>query len=59
MLVDAHKGFNEITPLETMWMVRHFWTDEVRFEFNIYNHWVQLLQRQLRIPPANLIIQEG
>ena len=45
-LVDARNGFNELSRLEMLWIVRHRWPAGARFTFNCYRHWVQLLIRQ-------------
>ena len=45
-LVDARNGFNELIRLAMLWTVRHCWLAEVRFAFNCYRHWAQLLLRQ-------------
>ena len=42
-LVDARNGFNELSRLAMLWIVRHLWPAEARFVFNCYKHWAQLL----------------
>ena len=37
-LVDARKGFNEMSRLEMLWIVRHRWPTGARFAFNFYRH---------------------
>ena len=44
-LVDACNGFNELSRLAMMWTVRHRLLVGVRFAFNYYRHWAQLLLR--------------
>ena len=58
-LADACNGFNELSPLEMMWTVRHRWTAGTRFAFNCYRHWAQLLLRQTGEPPVTILIREG
>ena len=40
-------------------MVRQCWPEGVRFEFNCYRHWVQLLIRQPGESPVIILIREG
>ena len=42
-LVDALNCFNDMSRLEMHWTVRHRWPAGVRFAFNCYRHWAQLL----------------
>ena len=58
-LVDACNGFNELSRLEMMWNIQHFWLVGERFSFNCYKHWEKLLLRQLVEPPVTLMIREG
>ena len=38
-LVVTHNGFNELSRLEMLWMVRHHWPAGGRFSFRCYKHW--------------------
>ena len=42
-----------------LWTVRHRWTAGVRFLFNCYKHYAQLLLFQSGHPPVTLLSQEG
>ena len=44
--------------LVMFWMVRHCWPAVLRFEFNCYRHWVQLLLRQSGDAPVIILSQE-
>ena len=57
--VDACNGFNEISRLVMLWMVRHRWPARVRFLFNCYRHWSQLLLLHPGDTPVILLIREG
>ena len=37
-LVDVRNGFNELSRLEMLWTVRHFWPAGARFSFNCYKN---------------------
>ena len=37
-LVDARKGFNELSRLAMLWTVRQRWPAGARFAFNCYKH---------------------
>ena len=58
-LVDARNGFNELSRLAMLWTVRHRWPAGVRFAFNCYKHWAQLLLRQPGEPPVTILSREG
>ena len=58
-LVDAHNGFNKLSLLAMMWTVRHPWTAGMRFAFNWYRDWAQLILCQPGEPPVTIMIQEG
>ena len=45
--------------LVMLWTVRHRWTAGVRFLFNCYKHYAQLLLFQSGHPPVTLLSQEG
>ena len=57
--VDACNGFNELSRLAIMWTVRHRWPAEVKFAFNCYRHWAQLLLCQLGEQPVTILSKEG
>ena len=57
--VDACNGFNELSRLAIMWTVRHRWPAEVKFTFNCYRHWAQLLLCQLGEQPVTILSKEG
>ena len=59
MLVDACNGFNNLSRLAILWTVRHCWPAGARFAFNCYNHWAQLLLRQLGELPVTILSREG
>ena len=42
-----------------LWTVRHSWPARVRFAFNCYKHWAQLLFRQLGELPVTILSREG
>ncbi len=42
-LVDVWNGFNELSRLAMLWMVRHCWPAGAQFAFNCYRHFVQLI----------------
>ena len=58
-LVDARNGFNKLSRLAMLWTVRHRWPAGVRFAFNCYRHWAQLLLRQPGEPPVTILSREG
>ena len=58
-LVDACNGFNELSRLTMMWTVRNFWPEGVRYTFNCYRRWVQLILRQPGELPVPILIREG
>ena len=45
-LFDPRNGFNELSRLEMLWTVRHRCKAGVRFAFNCYRRWAQLLLHQ-------------
>ena len=57
-LIDALNWFNELSCLTMMWTVWHRWPAEVRFMFNCYRHWAQLLIRQPGETPVKILSQE-
>ena len=59
MLVDARNGFNKLSRLAMLWTVQHRWPVGVRFAFNCYRHWAQLLLRQTGEPPVTILSREG
>ena len=59
MLIDACNGFNNMIPLAMLWTVQHCWMAGVRFVFNCYRHWAQLLIRQPGELQVTILIQEG
>ena len=54
-LIDAHIGSNEMSHLVMLWTVQHRWKSMVRFTFNFYRHWAQLLLRQTGDPPVTIL----
>ena len=58
MLEDYYNGFNELSQMAMLWMVRHRWLEGARFAFNYYKHWVQIFLRRPRIPPGTILSQE-
>ena len=58
-LVDARNGFNKLSRLAMLWTVRHRWQAGVRFAFNCYRHWAQLLLRHPGELPVTILSQEG
>ena len=42
-----------------LWTLWHRWMAGVRFAFNFYRHWTQLLLHQPGDPPVPILIQEG
>ena len=58
-LIDTRNGFNELSRLAMLWTVRHFWSAGVRFTFNCYRHWSQLLIRQPGKPLVPILSLEG
>ena len=57
MLVDAHNGFNDMSRLTMLWMVRHRWMAGARFTLKIYRHWEQPLIFHLVEPPVTILSQ--
>ena len=72
-LIDAWNGFNKLSRLAMLWTVHHWCPAGVRFEFNCYRYWAQLLLHQLGgaashnteprggnsvIPPLDGIVQD-
>ena len=47
LLVDTRNAFNEGNRTAFMWTIRHRWPAGVRFTFNCYRHWAQLLVRSV------------
>ena len=37
-IIDARNGFNKLSHLEMLWMVRHFWLSGMIFSLNCYCH---------------------
>ena len=58
-LVDACNGFYELSRLVILWTVQRRWPAGVRFTFNCYRHWAQLLLLQPGEPPVAIMIREG
>ena len=58
-LVDACNGFNKLIRLAMLWTVWHRWPEGVRFAFNCYRHWAQLLLRHLGELPVTIRSREG
>ena len=57
ILVDAHNGLNKLICLAMLWTVHHCWLAGVRYAFNCYKHWEQLLLRKPWEPPVPPIIK--
>ena len=57
MLVDARNGFSNLIRLAMLLTVRHCWLEGVRFAFNCYMHWAQLLLRHPGEPPVTILSQ--
>ena len=57
-LVDAHNGFNDLSRLAIFCMVLHRWRTGVRFTFNCYMHWAQILPLQPGHAPVILLIRD-
>ena len=45
--------------LEMLWTVQHRWTAGLRFAFNCYWHWAQLILRQPGELPVTILSREG
>ena len=58
-LVDSHNGFNKLSHLVMLCMVRRIWPEESRFAFNCYRHWAQLLLCQPGDAPVIILVREG
>ena len=58
-IVDARNGFNDLSRLTMMWTVRHRWPAGVRFIFNFYRHWAQLILRQPGEPSVTILSRVG
>ena len=58
-LVDARNEINKLSRLAMLWTVRYRWPVGVRFPFNCYRHWAQLLLRQPGEPPVTILSREG
>ena len=56
-LVDARNGFNDLSRLTMLWTGWHRLPAGVRFAFNCYRHWAQLLLRQPGEPPVTILIR--
>ena len=54
-LVDACNGFNKLRRLAMLWTVRHCWSVGMRFTFNCYRHWAQLLLRYPEELPVTIL----
>ena len=59
ILIGARNGFNNMSRLEMLCTVRHRCPMGVRFAFNSYKHWEQLLLHHREELPVMLLIQEG
>ena len=59
IIVYAHNGFNNLSRLAILWTVWHQWPAGVRFAFNFYRHWAQILFRHPGEPPVTILSQEG
>ena len=57
-LIDAHKGVKNLSHLENLGTVHHLCLESVRFAFNCYQHWAQLIFHQPGEPPFTLMIRE-
>ena len=57
-LVDTRNRFNKLSRLAMLWTVRHRWIAGVRFAFNYYKNWVQLLLRQTGDLPVTILSRE-
>ena len=58
-LVDARNEFNKLNRLAMLWTVHHRWATGVRFTFNCYKHWAQLLLRQPGELTVTIMRREG
>ena len=58
-LVDAYDGFNKLIRLPMLWVVQHHWMVGVRFTFNFFKNWVNLLLRRLVRSPVTFLSQRG
>ena len=58
-LIDACNGFNKLSRLSMLWIVRQHWSAGARFAFNCYRNWAQLLLRQPGDAPFILLIRKG
>ena len=58
-IVDARNGFNKLSCLVMLWTVRHRWPTRVRFAFNTYRRWAQLLLRHPGGLPVTILSIEG
>ena len=58
-LVDARNGFNELSRLTMLWVVCHRWPAGLRFAFNCYRCWVQIILLHPSDALVILLIREG
>ena len=58
-LIDARNEFNKLIRLAMLWTVRHRWRAGVRFAFNCYKHWAQLILRQPGELSVTILSREG
>ena len=58
-LIDACNGFNELSRLAMLWIVRHRLPAGASFAFNFYRHWVQVLLCQPGDPPVTIMSRDG
>ena len=59
MLVDSCNGFNELSRLVMLRILRHLWPAWARFALNYYNHWAQILLPQTGELPVTMLSREG
>ena len=58
-LIDSRNGFNKLILLEMLWKLCHLWTAGVRFAFNCYRNWAQILLCQPGDAQIILLSREG
>ena len=59
ILVDAYNGYNKLSRLLMLWVVRHRCQAGARFAFNCFRHWSQLLFCKPSDAPVILLSREG
>ena len=59
MLVDSCNGFNELSRLVMLRILRHLWPAWARFALNYYNHWAQILLPHTGELPVTMLSREG